>query len=113
MSSRNLIIINVSPLEYCNVLLTPAVEECLPQVTTVQFLNLRMTHLLHRSNSSHRLNVLIRNDNLFIYDHIMIHDSMNEIKSYIWYITSTVLLSNSLPKYSDFKIVDNTSNNSS
>ena len=46
---RNLVIINVSPLEYGHVLLVPDVDGCRPQVTMVYFTLYQMKNLLGKS----------------------------------------------------------------
>ena len=43
--SKHIVIINVSPLEYCNVLLVPNVDDCLPQVGWVWALLRLLTFL--------------------------------------------------------------------
>ncbi|EDV29845.1 uncharacterized protein TRIADDRAFT_52681 [Trichoplax adhaerens] len=53
--SRNLVIINVSPVEYCNILLVPAIEDCLPQAVTINGLQLAMEMLLLSSQRGFRI----------------------------------------------------------
>ncbi|XP_002735196.1 GDP-D-glucose phosphorylase 1-like [Saccoglossus kowalevskii] len=55
LSDTHIIIINVSPLEYCNVLLVPSVESCLPQVLTQSGIELALKMLLISSHQGFRI----------------------------------------------------------
>ncbi|XP_077522451.1 GDP-D-glucose phosphorylase 1 isoform X1 [Amblyomma americanum] len=49
------VVINVSPLEYCNSLLVPSLEQCLPQVLTAESLSLAIETVLLSSSINFRL----------------------------------------------------------
>uniref|UniRef100_A0A1E1X625 GDP-D-glucose phosphorylase 1 n=1 Tax=Amblyomma aureolatum TaxID=187763 RepID=A0A1E1X625_9ACAR len=49
------VVINVSPLEYCNSLLVPSLEQCLPQVLTAESLSLAIETVLLSSSIDFRL----------------------------------------------------------
>ncbi|XP_062504968.1 GDP-D-glucose phosphorylase 1-like isoform X2 [Corticium candelabrum] len=52
---QHVVVVNVSPLEYCNVLLIPRLEACLPQVLTVKSLELAILFALSSSSRSLRV----------------------------------------------------------
>uniref|UniRef100_A0A023FYJ2 GDP-D-glucose phosphorylase 1 n=1 Tax=Amblyomma parvum TaxID=251391 RepID=A0A023FYJ2_AMBPA len=49
------VVINVSPLEYCNSLLVPSLEQCLPQVLTAESVSLAIETVLLSSSVNFRL----------------------------------------------------------
>uniref|UniRef100_G3MPU4 GDP-D-glucose phosphorylase 1 n=1 Tax=Amblyomma maculatum TaxID=34609 RepID=G3MPU4_AMBMU len=49
------VVINVSPLEYCNSLLVPSLEKCLPQVLTAESLSLAIETILLSSSINFRM----------------------------------------------------------
>lgn len=53
--ARNWVVINVSPLEYCNALLVPSLEDCLPQILTAESLTLAIDTVLLSSSANFRL----------------------------------------------------------
>lgn len=54
-NAKHWVVINVSPLEYCNSLLVPRLEDCLPQILTTESLTLAINTVLLSSSSNFRL----------------------------------------------------------
>lgn len=54
-NAKHWVVINVSPLEYCNSLLVPSLEDCLPQILTAESLALAIDTVLLSSSSNFRL----------------------------------------------------------
>ncbi|XP_070576789.1 GDP-D-glucose phosphorylase 1-like [Ptychodera flava] len=54
-NDRNIIIINISPLEYCNILLVPSVDRCLPQVLTQNAIEVALDMMLISSHQGFRI----------------------------------------------------------
>ncbi|XP_072032544.1 GDP-D-glucose phosphorylase 1-like [Amphiura filiformis] len=54
-NSKHVVIINVSPLEYCNILLVPNIQDCLPQMFTQEGIQVALEMLLLSSKRSFRV----------------------------------------------------------
>ncbi|KAJ9578262.1 hypothetical protein L9F63_005532, partial [Diploptera punctata] len=83
-SSEHFLIINVSPLEYCHSLLLPSLFSCLPQVVTLESLQLAIEILLLSSTPALRIG----------FNGLCAYASVNHLHYHLYYLNHPMLLEN-------------------